>query len=151
MANNIEDFNYQLQNMVSLDLEEDPTYEHDLGMTLDQEKRLEKGLPIKVHRPTKVFGVAPPGREVTKEDLAAEKEAASIPQPPPQVVVQQDPRVITYEVALKQIKELATMYQQEDDKALAMFARSIMAVVRGVMPDENFTNPQAGENENSNG
>ena len=148
MANNIEDFNFQLQNMVSLDLEDDPSYEHDLGMTLDQEKRAEKGLPLKVHRPTKVFGLPPAGKEITKEELP-------VPPTPQAPVVQQvaqlDPRVITYELALKQIKELATMYQQEEDKALAMFARSIMAVVRGAIPDENFTNPQSGESENSHG
>ena len=96
----------------------DEGYNHDLGLTVDQQNRLKAGIPINTNKnaPPKAFG---------HYEKAPVTGAAAAPS-------------TTHASALRQIGKLAAKYASASDPAMSMLATSIVTIAEEAL-NENFS------------
>lgn len=122
-----------------------------IGLTLEQEKRQEAGLPIKPYRPTIHFNHQGPQEELFNKDavsLAPPTPTLPIPEPAPKVEaapkVEPEPLTVPEKSALHQIQDIMIPYREDTDKTLSTLACSVLAVISAALAQEGDTTRYSG-------
>lgn len=122
-----------------------------IGLTLEQEKRREAGLPIKPYRPTVHVNHHGSQEELFNKDTTTPTPPTpTLPIPEPALKVEPAPKVepvpltVGEKGALYQIRDIMIPYREDSDKTLATLACSVLAVVSKALTQEEDTTRYSG-------